>query len=143
MHHTPYKPTFSSSNILCSPTLYSFNIEFKQKLYKFLTADGFRHIVTVFLFSLPWRWPHGWPKHVAGYYVKNCIHKLNCIGFFLILYISHFCSPLQIFCYRQRQVKHYHPTEIIKYTPRLHGILYVQHDMRFSGIDINVIAYEG
>jgi len=33
-------------------------------------------IISVSLFSPPWRWPHGWPKHVVGYHAIK-LHPEN------------------------------------------------------------------
>jgi len=36
------------------------------------------------LFFSPWRWPHEWPKHVAGYFVIN-LHSYTRVHLFVVL----------------------------------------------------------
>jgi hypothetical protein len=55
-------------NILYLSVRNLLNYEFNQNYFKSLTVDWFHYIiiVAVFLFLLPWRWPHEWSKHIGG-----------------------------------------------------------------------------
>jgi hypothetical protein len=62
---------------------YYSQVNVNQKLCYFLNVEWFRHtlIVSVFLLSPFWRWPHEWSKHVGHQYAIK-VHPQNLDTFF-------------------------------------------------------------
>jgi len=54
-----YKPRILTKTLCCS------------------TVEWFRYIITVFLFSPPWRWQRKWAKHVDDYCVIKLCSYIN------------------------------------------------------------------
>jgi len=55
-------------------------------------------IIFVFLFSLPWRWPHEWPKNVGDHYAIK-LNPRNKNAFVVFNYFMHLINA--------RNMKHF------------------------------------